>query len=123
MYYQIQYLDQKSKEIQQNLQQIDQQLGEFTVTKNALGQIKDIKEGTEILVPVSPGIFLRATLQDNQKVVVNVGSGVTVEKPVENAKDMISEQRDELEKIQSEMVEQLKNINSKIQDFEKKIRG
>ena len=122
-YYRMHFLDQQSKELQQNLTQLDQQLAEFQVTRNALAELDNIQPDTKLFVPISPGIFVKAAIKDTKEVMLNVGSGVTVEKPVSRARDMIVSQIEEIESVQKLMMQQLENVYEQISRLEQKIKS
>jgi len=84
---------------------------ELEVTKQALDDISKTEEGTEILVPVSAGIFLKGALKDNKELSINVGSGTVVNKTIPEAKKILDEQIDELKKIQEKAVVEFSRLN------------
>ena len=94
---QQQILQQQLREIEQQLGQIENKKMEFELIKNSLSDIKD-KKGNEILVPLGSGVLAKADIKDDQKVLVNIGAGVTVERSIEDAKEIIDSQLGELEK-------------------------
>jgi prefoldin alpha subunit len=47
-------------------------------------------------------VFLRGNLVDDKKVLVNVGSNVVIEKNIDEAKEIINAQIEEIEKVQTE---------------------
>ncbi len=109
-YMQMQMLDQQSKQMQEQVQQIDQQSMELEAVKESLDEMKDVKSGTEILVPISGGLFIKAEMKDSQNVLINVGAGTTVQKDVSQAKKMIDEQIVEMEKVKGQIMENLDKI-------------
>ena len=79
-YRQLQMIQQQAEQIAEYVQKLQMQLQEIDNSLEALQELKNTAINTEILAPVANGIFLKASLQDNQKLVVNVGAEVTVEK-------------------------------------------
>ena len=121
-YQELQNLDKRGKDIQENLKQLDRQMNEFEITKNALSQLNDIELGKEMFVPISPGIFVKATIADNKEVMVNVGAGVGVEKPVDKARELIVAQSEELGSIRETLVQQLQDVYDRAQKLEENLR-
>jgi prefoldin alpha subunit len=61
-----------------------------------LKQYQSAGEGAEILVPVGGNSFVYAKVASSEKVLVGLGSGVTVEKSAEEALDVIKDRINEL---------------------------
>ncbi|KYK26006.1 hypothetical protein AYK26_00995 [Euryarchaeota archaeon SM23-78] len=95
-YIQLQLLDQQIKQVQQYLQTFDQQLVEIRSVISSLKELSTLKKGDQILAPIASGIFIKAKLEDNQEVRVNVGSSTVVTKSIEGAIKMLQEQEAEI---------------------------
>ncbi len=106
-YMQLQMYEQQTSQMQQHIEQMDQQAAELAQVAENLREIKDVKEGTEILVPMAGGVFIRATLQKPEHVLVNVGASSTVQKPIDDAKAMVEDQLGELMAYREKAAEQL----------------
>lgn len=75
-------------------QQIDFTTGaiaELTLSKASLYEIKNRDGKAEVLIHIGAGNYIRAHLQDVNTVVVGVGSGISVEKTIDNAISDIEE--------------------------------
>jgi prefoldin alpha subunit len=70
---------------QQNLVQFS--LEEYTRARETLAKWKDAPQDAEILVPVGGNSFVFAKAGSNSKALVGVGTGLTVEKPIQEALD------------------------------------
>jgi len=106
-YLQLQVLDNQIKQVQQQIQKLDAQLTELETINLSLGDLKDIKEGTEILVPVATGIFFKANIKDTKNLLVNVGSNVSVKKTADDAIGMLNEQVKEIATYKEQITGQL----------------
>lgn len=95
-YMQFQTLQQQMQQVSEHLELLNQQNVELEISKNALEEIGKTEINSEILAPVANGIFLKANLKDNQKLVINVGSNTTVEKTVLEGIALLSVQKDEI---------------------------
>lgn len=60
-------------------------LEEYSRAKETLSKWKDAPVGSEILVPVGGNSFVFAKVASSDKALVGVGSGLTVERPVDEA--------------------------------------
>lgn len=81
--------------------------------------LKDEPAGKETLVPIGFGSFVKATLSDPGNIVVGIGSGVSVEKKIDDAKSFLEKRKDELTKYH----EQLNNTISKLAQELQNIQG
>ncbi len=106
----FQLLHKQIEQISEHLETLGQRTQELEISKRALATIGKTEKNTEILAPVANGIFLKASLLDNEKLVVNVGSDVTVEKSIEQVIGLLEEQEQKItEKVAqaNELLEQM----------------
>ncbi len=106
-YLQLQMYEQNTTQMQKHIEQMDQQAAELAQVAQNLREIKDVEEGTEVLVPMAGGVFVRATLQKPEHVLVNVGASATVQKSIDDARAMIEDQLKELIDYREKAAEQL----------------
>ena len=83
------------------------------MTNQGLEDAKKIKPGTEILVPLSGGIYAKAELKDSKNFIVNVGANIAVVKDLDSTKKLIENQIDEVKNLQEALVNQLQNQTTK----------
>lgn len=114
-YMEMQMLDQQLKQIQQQLHAVEQQAMEVESVIDALGSILKVEPGSDILVPLSSGIFVKAKIQDNKELLVNVGSNTTVSKSVPEVEEMLKKQLGELEKVKKDMTGKFSEFANKMQ--------
>lgn len=120
-YFKLQYLHEQINEIEKQIQLFSNQIVELTSTVQSLDEFKRITPGTEILVPLSQGMYAKAELKDNNELLVNVGSNVSVKKNVENTKKLINNQIEEIKKIQIQMTSNLQNLTLQAVPLQKEI--
>ena len=123
MYMEFQMLEQHMKQMQKQLEMITQQLVDLTITNNSLDEFKKIKAGNEIFVPLSSGIFAKASLKENSELLVNVGANVAVKKDVESAKKLIQSQIEEVKKVQKQMLEELEKMSGRAAQLEMQLQS
>ncbi|MGC8935980.1 MAG: prefoldin subunit alpha [Candidatus Methanomethylicaceae archaeon] len=75
-------------------------LAELTLSKASLYEIKNREGKAETLIHIGAGNYIRAHLQDVKSVVVGVGSGISIEKPLDNA---ISDVEERIKKAQAQI--------------------
>ncbi len=100
-YMQFQMLQQQMQKVSEHLQMFNEQVEELEISKGALQELQNTQTGNEILAPIANGIFIKAKLEDNQKMIVNVGNNTTVEKTVPQLVEMLAEQQ---QKIQERII-------------------
>ncbi len=84
--------------LRQEINNIDAQIRELQLkhkdlemTREGIDNLKG-KEGSEILVPVGSGLYVKSKLLDSGKCLVNIGAGIVMEKPIEEAVKLIDKQ-------------------------------
>jgi prefoldin alpha subunit len=95
-YMQFQMLQQQMEQINQHLELLHQRNAELDISINAVKDLSEVPVGNEILAPIADGILFKAKLEDNQKLIVNVGSGTTVEKTIPEVVKLLEEQKEDL---------------------------
>lgn len=122
-YMHLQMLDQQMKQVQENLAQLDKQKIDLLQVQQSLDDLKKAGINSETLVPLSAGIFVKAELKNNNTMLVNVGGNITVEKTVEETKEMVSQQLQELKNLEKEMEIQLRKFAEEAILIETKINS
>lgn len=123
MYAEFQALDQRIKQIQKHLEVLTGQIMEMTGASNSLQELDKIKTGKEIFVPLSSGIFAKATLSDTSELLVNVGSNVVVTKNLMAAKKLINNQLEEMKKLHAKMIGDLEKMAEKAGSLEMNLQN
>lgn len=95
-YIEYQMLEEQTKQLHEQLQTVTKQIEELEGIYAALEHISATEKGTELLVPVSSGIFLKTALQENSQFLVNVGDNVVVPKSFSDALALIKKQQKEI---------------------------
>jgi prefoldin alpha subunit len=122
-YLEMQMLGQKMQQVQEQLQQLEQQVESVNDTSQSLDELSTVAQGTEILVPVANGIFIKAIVKDTQELLVNVGSHVNVSKSIPDVKRLMTQQSDEIRKLQEQLAAQLKEMAESAQIAESELHA
>jgi prefoldin alpha subunit len=118
-----QMLEQQIKQLQQQLEKLEAQTLEVSNVEQCIADMAKSKTGDEVLVPVSGGIFFKATVKESNMFLVNVGGNVVVEKSVDDTRGLILQQGKEIEKYKETVMMQLSKQLSELQDLEKELKG
>ncbi len=65
--------------------------------KGAIENIQKTRIGSEMFVPISSGIFVKAEIKETNQVLVNVGDNIIVPKTIADAVQLIQKQHNEIE--------------------------
>jgi prefoldin alpha subunit len=97
----------QAESLAEQQQIINFSMEEYSRAHQTLGKWKDAEEGAELLVPVGGNSFVFAKVADNEKALVGIGSGVTVEKPLQEAIKTLEVRIKELEEANKKITESL----------------
>ncbi len=111
---QLRYFEQTAENLQQRLSMLNAALTDLTYANMTLESITQEKENAEMLVPIGGSSYISVKLANSDKVVVGLGAGVSVEKTVTEAKTIVKERMDELQKTQVSAQQQLSQISDRI---------
>ena len=122
-YMEMQMLDVQMKQIHKQLESVEENIGELMQTKNNIESIRGISQGTEILVPISSGIFVKGAIKDTSGLLVNVGANTVVNKSVEETKALLDSQMEEITKYREQMLQVLHKLENKAIELDKQLTG
>jgi prefoldin alpha subunit len=115
----LQVLEQQIIAVQKQIQQLEEQLEELNITKQSIEDLKKAKKGAETLSMISPGIFIKTSLLDNEEVIINVGANVAVKKKAEDAKKMIENQIEEIAAVQQQLMVDIQKLSMTAERLER----
>jgi prefoldin alpha subunit len=81
----------------------------------AVEAMETAEEGTEMLVPIGSGSFIHAKLASKEKVVLNVGAGINIEKAPAEAKESLKARKAEVVEGSKKLNEMLGKIDQEMQ--------
>ncbi len=119
----LQFTDKQLGQLKEHLERLDQQLTEVVSMRKSLEEFKELEGTEELKVPITSGIFACATLKSSKKVQVNVGSGIVVDKTIDQAIEMITSQLDQMAEYREQVLEQFNQLIQKAESLAKEIQG
>jgi prefoldin alpha subunit len=119
----IELINQQGSEIQQYLQHLDTQLQEIGSVISALDDLTGVKQGSEVLLPVTSGIFVKGTIHDGKNLIVNVGENTMVEKSIDETKDLLAKQKAEIETYRRDMMAQFQQMITRLSELKDDIKA
>jgi prefoldin alpha subunit len=111
---QLRYFEQTAENLQQRLSMLNAALTDLSYANMTLESIEKEKENAEMLVPIGGSSYVSVKLADTNKVIIGLGAGVSVEKTVPEAKTIVKERMEELQKTQVSAQQQLSQIAERI---------
>ncbi len=104
-------LMQSSAEVlQRRLELLKSMEAELRMAESALKALRDVEEGTPILIPIGGGTYIDARIEALERVIVGVGADVSVEMEPEKALEDLSNRLEEVEKASRAMEQQLEQL-------------
>jgi prefoldin alpha subunit len=110
----MRYLEQTAEALQQRIGMVNAAIADLTYANMTLDGIEKEKENAELLVPIGGNSYVKAKLADTSTVIVGMGAGVSVEKPLAEAKVTLKERLDELEKTMNAAQQQFTQVAERL---------
>ena len=110
----LRYLEQTAEALQQRISMVNAALTDLTYANATLDGIEKEKDNVEMLVPIGGSSYVKAKLTDSNKIIVGIGSGVSIEKTLADAKTDLKERLDELEKTMNSAQQQFSQVAERI---------
>jgi len=121
-YAELYQLDMNMRQLQQQIEAINQQSLELEAVTQSLDELKSVEKGSETNCMLTPGIFVKAKILDTEKVLLNVGGGTIVEKTIEQAKEILQSQSLELKALQDELTKKLDDFADKAKKLQEEFQ-
>jgi prefoldin alpha subunit len=110
----MRFLEQTAETLQQRLSMLNAAITDLSYASMTLEGLEKEKENAELLVPIGGSSYVKMRLVNADKIVLGIGAGVSVEKTLPEAKAMLKERLDELEKSSEAAQQQFGQIAERI---------
>jgi len=84
----------------------------------AVDSMESAKEGQDMLVPIGSGSFAYAKLASKERVLVNVGAGITIEKNAAEAKEALTARKADVAAGSKKLSDALSRIDQEMQKIQ-----
>jgi len=118
---QLRVYEGSARALQARLEIVNAALNEFSLASTTLEGVKTQKTDEDALIPVGGGSYVRVKLSDISKIVMGVGAGVAVEKPIEDSVNEIKERIADLDKARTSLQEQLNQALFRMEEGREKL--
>jgi prefoldin alpha subunit len=110
----MRFLEQTAESLQQRISMVNAAITDLAYANMTLDGIEKEKADAELLVPIGGGSYIKVKLAETDKVVVGMGAGVSVEKTLPEAKEIVKERLGELEKTMMSAQQQFAQVAQRI---------
>ena len=110
----LRYFEQTAENLQQRLSMMNAAITDLSYANMTLEGVEKEKENAELLVPIGGSSYVKVKLASTDKVIVGMGAGVSIEKTVPEAKTIIKERLEEIDKTRVSGQQQLSQIAERI---------
>lgn len=116
----LRYLEQTAEALQSRLNMLNAVATDLTYANSALENLEKENENAELLVPIGGTSYVKARLDDPDKIIVGIGAGVSVEKTRLEAKGIVKKRLGDLEKARTATQQQFSQVAGKINEDREK---
>lgn len=107
-------LEQTAEALQSRMSMVNAAANDLLYAQAALEGLEKETGKSEILVPIGGTSYIRARLENLDKVIVGMGAGVSVEKTREEAKEIIKKRLEDIDKTRKSVQQQYSQIAERI---------
>ncbi len=112
----LRLLEDTAEALQARINMVDAAIADLTYANKTLEGLEENRLGSELLVPIGGSSYIKAKLNDKDKVIVGMGAGVSVEKTFEEAKEVIEKRLEGLEKTRDSLQQRFGQVAQKIDE-------
>jgi len=119
----LRFLEQTAETIQSRLNMINAVITDLTYSSMTLEDLEKEKENAELLVPVGGSSYVKARLGNTDKLIVGIGAGVSIEKTLPEAKDVVKKRLEDLDKAKMSLQQQFSQVVDRINEDRAKLEA
>ncbi|MEM1581975.1 MAG: prefoldin subunit alpha [Candidatus Bathyarchaeia archaeon] len=117
----LRILENTAEYLQARVNFVNAALTELNLASMSLEGIEK-KESDSIFVPIGGGSYIKAKLEDTDKVIYGIGAGVSIEKPIKEAKEDIANRIAELNRAKAALEQQLNQVLTRLQEGQNRLQ-
>jgi prefoldin alpha subunit len=119
----LRFLEQTAEEIQSRINMVNAIRTDLAYANMALEGLEKEKENSELFVPIGANSYIKAKLENPDKIIVGMGAGVSIEKTLQEAKEIIKKRLENLEKTRTSLQQQVAQVAERINDDREKFEN
>jgi len=117
-----QMLVQQINQLQEQFVEVQGQLSELVEMKKTLSDLGEINNERKSLFSIGKGLFVKGKYSGDSNVIVNVGAGICIEKPLEGAKTLIEKQMVEIEGFVMKVQDEINSLIPNVVELQKELQ-
>jgi prefoldin, archaeal alpha subunit/eukaryotic subunit 5 len=117
---QLQVIDRQIEQLESEVTQIRAQQ---TSMREAVRAIGELDTGATVQVPLGGGAFVRATIEDIDEVIVDLGGDYAAEQDATTAVETIQRKREALDGRAEELLEELETVVTRRSELEQQVQA
>jgi prefoldin alpha subunit len=110
----LRLLEQTAEALQSRMGMVNAAANDLMYAQAALEGLDKETEKSEILVPIGGTSYIRAKLDNPDRIIVGMGAGVSVEKTREEAKEIVKKRLEDMDKTRKSIQEQYTQVAERI---------
>ncbi len=112
-----QLLQKHMEELRQQLLILERKFLEVEITKQTLADIQNIEKDNETLVSLGTGCYAFGRFINSKKILMDIGSGVLIKKPITSATLTLDSKRQEIEDLNKTLQKEISNVTNKMNEI------
>ncbi len=110
------------EELRSRYQIVVASLNDLQVSKSALEDISKAGEGVELFLDVGGGVYGKAVLKDTNRFLVNTGSGILIERNLEDTLKLVEKRLNEFNSARGSIESQMNSLQAKIEESRSRVQ-
>jgi prefoldin alpha subunit len=119
----LRFYEQTAEALQSRINMVNAVITDLTYASMTLDALEKEKENSELLIPIGGNSYIKARLDNPDKLIVGMGAGVSVEKTLSESKGIIKKRQEELDKTRMSMQQQFVEVIEKTKEHREEIES
>lgn len=115
-------IDAQLQQAEKELNAIEIKNQEIAALRESLGELKNVKKGAKSLSPMGFGIYSQGKIDNTKELLVNVGAGVIVKKPLEEVRKVLESQESQFKLISANLMQNIQMMAMQAQAIENQLK-
>ncbi len=95
---------------------------EHNKAEETMKKYEEKEEGTKIMVPIGADSYVHSQITDNDHVLIGLGAGLSAERNIDEAIEIIERKKDKINENKRELEDQIEKMTENAQDLEQELR-
>ncbi|MCS7365315.1 MAG: prefoldin subunit alpha [archaeon GB-1867-035] len=118
LYLELNTLNSIAESLQRQYDSLSNTSTSIQLTLNTLKEIKNIRKGHEIYIPLGPSVYILVSILDNSNALLNVGAGVIIKKPISSIEEYLNDQLTQIQREQLAVQKKLQEVLNAISSIQ-----